>query len=142
MNAVIDWKTQTVRGYTSVGATHVYRKSDNKLVAVKKASAKTMWAKPAGRGKDHVSIVMQNTAHNPFCTFGSISGGINITVSRSGSWAIRSGSIRRMPNHLIFLYNGGKVTTVWKQRYANMYCLVGPAVCENANLTGYRGDYK
>lgn len=90
----------------------------------------------------HVNLVMQNTAHNPFCSFGSISGGINITISMNGSWAIHSGSIRRMPDHLIYIYNGGKVTTVWKQRYASMYCLVGPAACDTANLTGYLGTYR
>ncbi|ARP71018.1 hypothetical protein LK07_15940 [Streptomyces pluripotens] len=145
-SAVITWKNRKVSGYTSVKATHVYRKSNHKLVAQKTASAKDMKVKKLGSGSGYVDIRMVTHATNPFCggiakVKGAIDGALTFHITRGG-WEIRSGNHRRMPNHEIYIYNGGRVTWVYKSKYASPLCLVGALLCDLRNLTGYYGKYK
>ncbi len=145
-SAVITWKSHKVDGHTSVKATHVYEKSNHKLVATKTASAKDMKVKKLGAGSGYADIRMVTHATNPFCggtakVKGAIDGALTFHITRGG-WEIRSGNHRQMPNHEIYIYNGGHVTWVHKSKYASPLCLVGAATCELRNLTGYYGTYK
>ncbi|MFH8342965.1 hypothetical protein [Streptomyces sp. AM6-12] len=145
-SAVITWNSHKVDGYTSVKATHVYRKSNHKLVATKTASAKDMQVKKLGAGSGYADIRMVTHATNPFCggiakIKGAIDGALTFHITRGG-WEIRSGNHRQMPNHEIYIYNGGHVTWVHKSKYASPLCLVGALTCELMNLTGYYGTYK
>ncbi|MEU6993991.1 hypothetical protein ABZ953_25480 [Streptomyces sp. NPDC046465] len=145
-SALITWKSHKVNGYTSVKATHVYRKSDKKLVAQKTASAKDMAVKRLGAGSGYADIRMVTHSTNPFCggvakVKGAIDGALTFHITRGG-WEIRSGNHRQMPNHEIYIYNGGRATWVYKSKYASPLCLVGAATCDLKNLTGYYGKYK
>lgn len=145
-SAVITWKSHKVDGYTSVKATHVYKKSNHKLVDTKTASAKDMKVKKLGAGSGYADIRMVTHATNPFCggvakVKGAIDGALTFHITRGG-WEIRSGNHRQMPNHEIYIYNGGRVTWVYQSKYASPLCLVGALLCDLANLTGYYGKYK
>ena len=141
INALVNWDTRTVAAYPSVRPTHVYRRSTGKLVAVKTASAKFLKARAVGGGDGYVYIAMVHHASNPFCRLGAIDGAINIKISRSGTWEIRSGLAHRMPDHYIFIYHAGHVTDVWKARALSTWCLTGDWHCDASYLTGYRGSY-
>ncbi|MFF2654637.1 hypothetical protein [Streptomyces sp. NPDC058045] len=145
-SAVINWKSHKVSGYTSVKATHVYKKSNKRLVAKKTANAKGMKVKKLGAGSGYADIRMVTHSTNPFCggvakVKGAIDGALTFHITRGG-WEIRSGNHRQMPNHEIYIYNGGRVTWVYKSKYASPLCLVGSAMCDLKNLTGYYGKYK
>ncbi|WP_107486706.1 hypothetical protein [Streptomyces sp. MUSC 14] len=147
LNAVITWKNKSLQGYKAIGASHVYRKSDHKLIATKKASDKDTSAKKLGSGGNYIDVRMVVHATNPFCkglgtVKGAIDGALQMHITTSGNWEIRSGNHRLMPNHYIYIYNGGKVTNVYTRKYANELCLIGQATCPLANLTGYYGKFK
>ncbi|KAK4166046.1 hypothetical protein QBC43DRAFT_314835 [Cladorrhinum sp. PSN259] len=141
-HALITWSSRKVDGYTSVGTTHVYEKKSGKLVDQRTASKKDMVAKslPAPV-KNTVDIRMVTHAKNPFCPAGAIDGAFTMTVTNGGSYSIRSGEHRRMPNHHVYIYDRGRVTDVWKMKYANAACLVGSATCELAKMAGLYGNF-
>lgn len=141
LNTVITWSTKAVRGFTSVRPTTVYRKSTGALVAQRTAYAGDLVAKKLGDGVGRVDIRMVNHASNPFCQFGAIDGAITFNIYQNGNWTIRSGTYRRMPNHEIYIYNGGRVTYLIRSPYQSVYCLIGPVACDSANVTGYYGRY-
>jgi hypothetical protein len=140
-HAVITWKTKKVSGSTAVGTTHVYKKSTGKLVSKKTASAKDMVVKKLGSSGSSVDIRMVTHATNPYCPGGAIDGAFTMTLTKSGSWSIRSGNHRQMPNHHIYIYDGGKVTNVYTRKYANAACLLGAATCDLASLAGRYGNF-
>ena len=146
LNAVITWKSKSVQGYKSVHSSHVYKKSTGKLIATKTATDKYMVAKKLGSDSHSVDIRMVTHATNPFCkglggVKGAIDGAFTMDLTTSGNYAIRSGTHRLMPNHYIYIYDGGKVTNVYERKYANALCLIGSATCPEANLTGYYGKF-
>lgn len=141
LNAVITWSTKAVSGYVSVGTTHVYKKSTGALVAQRTASTADMVSKKLGDSTGQVDIRMVNHASNPFCSFGAIDGAITFNIYQNGNWAIRSGTFRRMPNHEIYIWNGGNVTYLIKAPYQSVYCLIGPVACDSMDVTGYYGSY-
>lgn len=147
LNAVITWSSKKVAGYKAIGASHVYVKSTGKLVATKTASDKDMVAKKLGSGGNYVDIRLVTHATNPFCkglggVKGAIDGALSMHVTTSGNWSIISGTHRLMPDHYIYIYNGGKVTDVYKRSYANAACLAGSVACPQADLTGHYGTFK
>jgi hypothetical protein len=141
-HALITWATKEVTGHTAVGTTHVYEKKTGKLVSQKTASKADMVAKklPAGTG-DSVDIRMVTHAKNPYCPAGAIDGAFTATLTKGGSYSIRSGEHRLMPNHHIYIYDGGRVTNMYQRKYANAACLVGSATCELASLAGVYGSF-
>jgi hypothetical protein len=146
LNSVITWSSKKVAGYKDIGASHVYVKSTGKLVATKTASDKDMKAKKLGSGGNYVDVRLVTHATNPFCkglggVKGAIDGALSMHVTTGGNWSIISGKHRLMPNHYIYIYNGGKVTDVYKRKYANALCLIGSAACPEADLTGYYGKF-
>lgn len=141
LNAVITWSSKAVAGYKDVHPSHVYLKSTGKLVATKTASDKDMVAKKLGSGSNYVDIRMVTHASNPFCHVGAIDGAFTIHMTTGGDWSIRSGNHRQMPNHYVYIYDGGRVTNVYTRKYANAACLIGPVACPLANLTGYYGSF-
>ncbi|MFJ2111777.1 MULTISPECIES: hypothetical protein [unclassified Streptomyces] len=147
LNAVITWKNKSLKEGKSVQASHVYRKSDHKLIDTKKASDKGMSAKKLGSGGNYIDVRMVVHASNPFCKGlgsikGAIDGALQMHITSSGNWEIRSGNHRLMPNHHIYFYNGGKVTNVYTRKYESEYCLIGQAACKLADLTGDSGKFK
>jgi hypothetical protein len=87
---------------------------------------------------------MVHHATNPFCNSrltGAIDGAITISIYKSGRWEIRSGNHRQMPSHLIYIYNGGRVTTLYRRSAVSPLCLFGAATCDLAKLTGFTGTY-
>ncbi|MFB6985972.1 MULTISPECIES: hypothetical protein [unclassified Streptomyces] len=147
LNALITWKSKKVDGYKDIGASHVYVKKTGKLVATKTASGKDMKAKKMGSGGNYVDVRLLTHATNPFCkglggVKGAIDGALSMHVTTGGNWSIISGKHRLMPNHHIYIYNGGKVTDIYKRSYANELCLIGSAACPEADLTGYYGKFK
>jgi len=142
LNAVIDWRTMTVTGSTSVRPTTVYRKSTGALVSKRTASAANMKVyKLPGSSTNYVYIRMETHASNPYCAGGAIDGALTFRVSRDGWWEIRSGNHRLMPNHYIYIYNSGRVTDVYRRTYQNVLCLIGSAACDLADLTGRYGTF-
>jgi hypothetical protein len=67
-----------------------------------------------------------------------------LTVTRSGSWVIISGSHRQMPNHELYIAHGGlaaeRWTTAYARSYASVECLVA-VLCERVSMTGFSGTY-
>ena len=47
-----------------------------------------------------------------------------------------------MPNHYIYIYNGGRVSNVYTAKYESAGCLIGQATCPLANLTGFTGTFR
>jgi hypothetical protein len=146
LNAVINWSDTSVQGYKSVHPSHVYQKSTGKLIATKTATDKGMVAKKLGSDKDSVDVRMVTHATNPFCRGlggikGAIDGAFTMHLTKSGNYSITSGTLRLMPNHYIYIYNGGKVTNVYTSKYANPLCLVGAATCEEAQLGSLYGKF-
>ncbi|MEW2259760.1 hypothetical protein [Streptomyces sp. NPDC047869] len=148
-NAVITWEGKKVKGYTAIGTTHVYKKqgAKYKFVAKRTASGSKMQVKKLGSAWATVDIRMVTHATNPFCSKklpNAIDGGLTFKIVSNGNWEIRQGNHRLMPDHLIYIYNGGNVTTVYKRKAASPWCLSGDLIlgCQLANLTGYSGHYK
>jgi hypothetical protein len=143
LHATITWSTKTVVRNASIGTSHVYKKSTGQLVASKTASATGMSAKKLGSGANWVDLRMVTHATNPFCDSrtGAIDGAFTIHMTQTGNYSISSGSHRQMPNHCIYIYNGGRVTNVYERTYAGARCLIGAIVCPLANLTGYYGRF-
>ncbi|TQE24286.1 hypothetical protein SipoB123_18875 [Streptomyces ipomoeae] len=146
-SALITWKSKKVQGGTSIGATRVYNKRTGKLVAKRTASGSKMQVRKLGSGSGYVDIRMVTHATNPFCSKklpNAIDGALQFKIRSNGNWEIRSGNHRQMPSHYIYIYNGGRVTNVYKRKAASPWCLSGsgPTGCELANLTGYYGRYK
>lgn len=153
LHAVIDWKAEKVTGYKSVRPTIVYRKSTGRLVAQKTATSKYMTAKALGfgsrAGSRYADVRMVVQATNPFCqgilgVKGAINGALTIRLYKNGWWEIRSGTVRRMPNTYIYIYNRGHVADVLKEKYASPLCLVGMSGawgCDELKLTGYTGEF-
>jgi hypothetical protein len=99
-----------------------------------------------GAGSDYVDIRMVTHATNPFCSGiagikGAIDGALQFHLTTSGDWEIHSGTVRQMPDHYIYIYNGGRVTNVYESKYASPLCLVGSATCPVIDLTGYIGNF-
>ena len=146
LNAVINWSDKSVQGYKHVGTSHVYRKSTGRLIAAKTAGDKDMVARKLGSDRDSVDVRMVTHATNPFCkglggVKGAIDGAFTMHLTTSGNYSITSGTLRLMPNHYIYIYNGGKVTNVYTSKYANPLCLVGSATCEEAQLGSLYGKF-
>ncbi|MEV4877475.1 hypothetical protein [Streptomyces cyaneofuscatus] len=146
LHATVTWSNKKVVGNKSVKPTHVYKKSTGKKVATKTATDKHMTAKKLGSGKNSVDIRFVMHAANPFCkglggVKGAISGAATINMTKSGNWTIRSGKHRLMPNHHIYIYNGGKVTNVYTRKYVGLPCLIGSVLCQEADLTGRYGKF-
>ncbi|MBQ0983336.1 hypothetical protein KBZ10_02020 [Streptomyces sp. F63] len=146
LHATIKWSNKKVTGNKSVKATTVYKKSTGRKVATKTATSRNMQAKKLGSSRNSVDIRMKMLAQNPFCSGilgvrGGINGAFTINMTKGGNWSIRSGNHRLMPNHHIYIYDGGRVTNVYKRKYASVACLIGNATCPEANLTGYQGSY-
>ena len=72
-----------------------------------------------------VDVRMVTHASNPFCKVTAIDGAFSMHLTQSGNYAIFSGNHRQMPNHYIYIYDGGKVTDVYKRDAASPLCLVG-----------------
>lgn len=137
VTAVITWSSRTVNSDVRIGATHVYNKSTGKLVATKTASGKNSYAKKLSVGTtSEQDIRLVTHASNPFCKIGAIDGAFSMTITRSGNYAIFSGNHRQMPNHHVYIVNGGKITNVYKRDYASAACLIGSITCPLANFTG------
>ncbi|HEV7741485.1 MAG TPA: hypothetical protein VGO65_03625 [Pseudolysinimonas sp.] len=131
----------TVSYTRTVGTTHVYN-SAGTLVDQATASASAMTvARLAGSTATSVDLRWNLDARNPFCSAGSISAAFTMTVTKSGSWSIISGSHKQMPNHEIYIHsNSGGWVTVYRRTYASAYCLINGA-CPNASMAGYVGTY-
>ncbi|WPB74147.1 hypothetical protein KYC5002_34590 [Archangium violaceum] len=140
VHAVIDWKKKSVQGHVSIGTTHVYRKKDGKLVSKKTASGSKSYAKKMGSGSDYVDVRMVTHASNPYCGVTAIDGAFSIHLTQKGDYAIFSGNHRQMPNHYVYIYDGGKVTDVYKHDAASPLCLVGAILCDLTPFYG-RGSF-
>lgn len=136
VHALITWSSKSVQGHVSIGTTHVYRKSDGRLVAQKTASGAKSYAKKMGSGSDYVDVRLVTHAGNPFCDLTAIDGAFSMHLTKSGTYRIFSGNHRQMPNHYVYIYNGGRVTNVYKRNAVSPLCLVGAALCELANFYG------
>lgn len=146
LHATVTWSTKKVVGNKDIHSTNVYVKKTGKKVATKTASSKDMSVKKLGSGSSYVDVRMSLHATNPFCKgLGSVKGAINgaftINLTKSGNYAIRSGKHRLMPNHHIYIYDGGQVTNVYTRKYENAKCLIGSIACPEADLTGYYGKF-
>jgi hypothetical protein len=142
LQATIGFTGSGTVSYTrTVGTTHVYNSSGT-LVAQATASASGMTvARLAGSTATSVDTRWNLDARNPFCSAGSISGVFTLTVTKSGSWSIISGSHKQMPNHELYIHsNSGGWVTAYRRTYASAYCLINGA-CPNASMAGYLGSY-
>jgi hypothetical protein len=144
LHATITWSTKAVVSNKAVGASHVYKKSTGTLVATKVASTSGMSVKRLGSGSNSVDVRMVTHASNPFCkaAAGAIDGAFTMHLTQSGNYSISSGSHRQMPNHYIYIYNGGHVTDVYKRGYSSAWCLDSEWLCQLANITGYYGSFR
>ncbi|MDN3297613.1 hypothetical protein QWM81_26965 [Streptomyces ficellus] len=145
-HATVTWSSKAVTGNVSVRSTTVYDKRNGRKVATKTASAKDMTVKKLGSGSNYVDVRMVTHATNPFCrglggVKGAIDGAMTMQLTTSGNYTIRSGKHRLMPNHHIYIYDGGQVTNVYTRSYSSVSCLIGSITCPEADLTGYRGSF-
>lgn len=128
-----------------VGSTKVYN-SSGKLVATKTATGTTLRAsKLSASSGTSVDVRFQIAAGNPFCTSSVLKNSIEaqfvMTVTKSGSWSIRSGTHKQMPNHELYIYgSSNRWISAYRAKYANATCLVN-GVCAKANMTGFYGKY-
>ncbi|WP_205863230.1 hypothetical protein [Planosporangium thailandense] len=134
VSAVIDWGSKSVNGNVSIGTTHVYR--NGALVAQKTAAANDSGAKKMGSGSNYVDVRMVTHSGNPFCHLNAIDGAFSIHLTQGGNYSIFSGNHRQMPNHYVYIYNGGRVTDVYKRDAVSPLCLAGSILCELANFYG------
>ncbi|MFE3071801.1 hypothetical protein [Streptomyces sp. NPDC059247] len=146
LHANVTWSNKKVVGHKSVSPTYVYKKSTGRQVAKRTATDRHMTAKKLGSGANYVDIRLVMHAVNPFCSGlggikGAISGAATINMTKSGNWTIRSGKHRLMPNHHIYIYNGGRVTNVYTRKYVGLPCLIGTVLCQEADLTGLYGRF-
>lgn len=126
----------------SVGATHIYSKSNGKLVAKKTASASGMWAKELGKDSSSVDVRIQIDSGNPFCTkFAPISGVISLSVYQNGTYRTISGNHKQMPSHEIYISRPvGNWATIHRSVAKDPMCLFG-AACPGVPLSGLYGTY-
>ena len=133
----------SVTSSKGLGSTKVYN-SSGKLLATKTATGTTLTAsRLSASTANSVDVRFTVRAGNPFCTQfpNSISGQFTITVTKSGSWSIITGTHKQMPNHEIYIHSStGGWKTAYRRTYANSGCLIN-GVCPNANMTGYYGKY-
>lgn len=135
----------TVTTASKVGSTKVYN-SAGKLVATKTATGNTLKAtRLSASSGSSIDIRFQIASGNPFCTKTALKNSIEaqfiITVTKSGSWSIRSGTHKQMPNHELHIYGSSKRwVSAYRAKYANATCLVNGA-CAKANMTGFYGKY-
>ncbi|MEU9293814.1 hypothetical protein [Streptomyces sp. NPDC048266] len=146
LHANVTWSNKKVVGHKSVLPTYVYNKSTGRQVAKRTATDEHMTAKKLGSGANYVDIRFVMHASNPFCRGlggikGAISGAATINMTTSGNWTIRSGKHRLMPNHHIYIYDGGQVTNVYTRKYVGLPCLIGSVLCQEADLTGRYGRF-
>lgn len=143
-HAVINWDAKTAQVYTAVNKTIVYRTGTNHVLATRTASSAQMQSRVLGWGNGRVDIRMVHFATNPFCDArltGAIDGAATFNIYRDGRWQIRSGTHRRMPNHMIFTYSNGKTSILYRSTAQSPLCLFGSAACDVSDLTGYYGTY-
>ncbi|MFJ2818249.1 hypothetical protein [Streptomyces sp. NPDC087294] len=146
LHATVTWSSKKVTPNKSIHPTKVYKKANGALVTQKTASAKDTYAKKLGSGSNYVDVRMVVHATNPFCkglggVKGAADGALTMNLTKSGNYTIRSGKHRLYPNNYIYIYDGGKVTNVYKRSYASVACLVGSVTCPEADLTGRRGSF-
>lgn len=79
---------------------------------------------------------MELNAGNPFCPLTAIQGAFTVIISSDKDWIINSGQHRLMPDHYVYVYDGGKVTSIYKRKYASPMCLAGYALCPYGNMGG------
>lgn len=133
-SAVVTWSNKSVNSYGATRATHVYLRSNGKLISAKTASNSGEKARLLSRGGNYVGIRMETNAGNPYCSLSAIEGAFTITVSNVGDWTISSGQHRQMPDHYVYMFSGGKETDIYKRNYASPDCLGGAFVCSYANM--------
>lgn len=136
LNANIRWDGRGLIGSSkSIGSTKVYK--NGKLVATKTAPSTDVWVKQLGKTKNDVDLRFSVKATNPFCPkFNSIQGAFTITVTKTGSYGIISGSHRQMPNHEIYVSSiTGGWKTVYQRKHGSANCLVA-GVCPQATISG------
>jgi hypothetical protein len=142
LQATVDFTDSGSVSYSrSVGTTRVYS-STGVLVNQATASSSGMTvARLAGSTASTVDTRWNVDVRNPFCSAGSIAAVFTLTVTRSGSWAIISGSHKQMPNHEIYIHsNVGGWVTIYRRTYASVFCLINGA-CSNASMSGFVGVY-
>lgn len=137
VHAVVNWSDRSVTGNVAIGTTHVYKKGSNTVVAKKTASGSSSYAKKQAAGTaTSIPVRMVTHASNPFCKAGAIDGALSIELTKGGNYSIFSGNHRQMPNHHVYIYDGGAVIDVYRKTYVNALCLVGPVACPLANFYG------
>lgn len=126
-----------------IGTTYVYKKSTGAQVASKTASSSGLTVeRMAASSATSVDMRFSVNAANPFCSVGSISAKFTITVTKTGSWYIITGTHKQMPNHEVYIHsNAGGWVTAYQRNYLNSLCLIGTAACANASMAGYGGTY-
>lgn len=145
LTARVYWTTYSgILSYTrGVNASKVYRVDTGAFVATRQASAVGIRAsKLAASTPKAVDIRMRMESGNAFCTGipNTIAAVYTMTVTRTGSWSIISGSHKRMPAHEIYINRGSAWRPIYQTQEANPACLVNGA-CPNAFLGGRRGNY-
>lgn len=143
MTAYLTWTSAPglMSSYKRIGPTHVYD-SNGTLRATKTASAANLWVKElAGTDRNQVDLRFSVQASNPFCG-GSIAGAFTLTVYRGGSWVLRSGQHKQMPNWEIYIrgYSTSAWRTIYRRSYYSSYCL-SRWMCSEANMTATSGTY-
>ena len=133
-----------------LGPTTVYDKATGEEVDRRQLSTSeaTGEAKVLGIEEGYrtwIDIRMNLQAGNPFCEGNSIAGAFTFTMTRTGNWAIISGSHRQMPSHEIIMSrwapSGPAVhTPIYRRSYANPLCLISWA-CPETQMSGYQGTY-
>lgn len=142
VHAIITWKDKSVKSHPAIGTTRVYEKKTGKLVAQRTASKSGLSARKLASPGKTLDIRIENRGGNPFCKFGAIDGAFTMGLMQTGNWIITSGEHRRMPNHYIYIFNDAKVTELYRKKYENAACLIGPMLCGVAQLGGLQGKFR
>ena len=51
------------------------------------------------------------------------------------------GLYRQFPSYKLYIWSGGTLTQLLRARFRSVSCLIGPAVCNVAQVTGFTGTY-
>lgn len=147
--ATVNWNSgASVDTGASPGTTHVYLNSTKTLVAAKTAGSGGLTVKALAGGSSTAQYIHFNMqAQDPFCTSlpDEIDGAFTIEVTTAGSWSIRSGTLKQMPDNEIWvghLSNGGDswiYTAAEEIPYLDASCLVSLS-CQDVSLEG-QGKY-
>lgn len=142
VTGTVNWKSGKITWDRFTGKTRVYKTSNSRLVATRKASVKKIKFKALNKhnGKER-GVRMIIDATDPFCPkTGAKRAGIGasatVQMTRGGSFHV-TGKHRQAPDHELYMYNYAgkkyKTKTILRDKMLDLRCISQPA-CQLQNI--------